>query len=270
MRVWRLLDGTRGHRPVGLVLARLRPGGRLPGLLANLSANSKPPTSPTTYSTSRWRSGSRLLWGYCRRPELRAGRLFRHRRLRLRHHRRQHDRQRVGSAGRRARQPRRLRGGGGDLRLLRVLRPGADVDRPHPHPRLHLAPRDLPRPDGGLPMARRDGAARRLQRDDRHPVLPARPARVLRLPLLLLHAVRRGGLLPRLPDAGGLARRQGPAGHPRGRAADRTPGLRHPRPAARHLRPRGGAGRRLGPALRAVGQLHHPVAGRPARRRRCR
>ena len=96
----------------------------------------------------------------------------------------------LGAADRLAGQSRRLRRGGADLRLLRLLRPGADVDRPHPHPGLHPAARDLPRPDRRLPVARRHGPARRLQRDDRHPVVPARRAGLLRLPVLLLRAAR--------------------------------------------------------------------------------
>ena len=80
----------------------------------------------------------------------------------------------LGAADRLARQSRRLRCGRCRVRLLRVLRPGADVDRTDPHPGLHAAARDLPRPDRRLSVACRHRAARRLQRDDRHPVVPAR------------------------------------------------------------------------------------------------
>ena len=179
-------------------------------LSAASSASSTPPTSPITFSTSRWRSGSALLWGYCGVLSfgqvayfgiagyvygIIAGNMAG---------------QRLGPAGRLARRPRRLRAWWRRSSAISSSMPGC---RCGSRPILTLVFTLLLETFLGQ-TAGYQWRVGTVQLGGYNgmtgiPSFQLGQLVFIGLPLLLLRAGRRAGLLPRLPDAGRLARTAG-------------------------------------------------------------
>ena len=175
--------GPRGHRPRPSVSGSA--SSALIGVPLLLPAAHqrvrRRPISPSICSTSRWRSGLCLLWGYCGVLSFGqvayfgiAGYLY------------------GIIAGNLIGNPwGPLIGSVGGLAACAVVAAIFGYFVFYARVQMWIAPiltlvftlaaRDFPRPDCRLPVARRHGAARRLQRHDRHPVVPARRPGLLRL-----------------------------------------------------------------------------------------